>query len=804
MSSPKLIIVLGATGNQGGSVARRFLQAGFRVRGICRDISTEPAVKLASLGAEMVSANLDNLETLIPAFAGANIIFSVTQYWEPFFAGRAKAAELGITCRRYAYDVEFQQGKNIVDAAATTIDTLDPNGFLVSTLSHAGKCSNGSRKELYHFDAKADVYPYYVEEKYPELAKKMSCIQTGYFYTSFRILPQSWLFKRPDGVVEMATTTKADRVVPHLIPSEDMGNFTYAVYQMPPGKNYMAAGAVCSWSDWMATWGRVTGLPAIYREVSAKEFIDSPNDEMLGQELEDMFTYNNEPGYDGGMDLLYAEDLIKAGIDCPMTSLEDWMKRYDWSEWIYQIEGSVDVDGRGPSIWDTFCATEGKIADGSSGAVACDSYKQASSDVALLKSLGAKCYRFSISWSRVIPLGGRNDPINKIGLDFYVRFVDELLAAGITPFVTLYHWDLPDALDKRYGGLLNRTEFPLDFEHYAQLMFKALPKVKHWITFNEPWCSAILGYSIGLNAPGRTSDRTKSPVGDSAREPWIVGHNILVAHGRAVRAYRAISTATSATDTSPTSRGIIGITLNGDFAYPWDPENPMDHIAATRRLEFSMAWFADPIYFGAYPESMQEQLGSRLPEFTSEERELVLGSNDFYGMNHYTSNYAKHKDGLAPDWDFVGHMDLNFWNKAGDCIGDETQSAWLRPCARGFRDLLVWLSKRYNNPTIYVTENGTSVKNENDLAIKDMVNDEFRVRYFNDYIHAMAEACEKDGVNIKGYMGWSLMDNFEWADGYQIRFGVVAVDYKDNQKRYPKKSAKAMKPLFESLIKSTP
>ncbi|KAL5604703.1 uncharacterized protein BROUX77_004889 [Berkeleyomyces rouxiae] len=469
----------------------------------------------------------------------------------------------------------------------------------------------------------------------------------------------------------------------------------------------------------------------------------------------------------------------------------------------YQIEGSVDVDGRGPSVWDTFCAIPGKIADGSSGVVACDSYKRASGDVALLKSLGAKCYRFSISWSRVIPLGGRNDPVNKIGLDFYIGFVDQLLGAGITPFVTLFHWDLPAALEKRYNGLLDRTEFALDFEHYARLMFKALPKVKHWITFNEPWCSAILGYSIGINAPGRTSDRTKSPVGDSTHEPWIAGHSILVAHGRAVKAYRSMFQSMPSDNTPAAKAGIIGITLNGDFAYPWDPENPLDHAAVTRRLEFSMAWFADPIYFGTYPASMREQLGSRLPEFTDEERELVLGSNDFYGMNHYTSNYAKHKDGPAPAWDFVGHMDLSFWNKTGDCIGEETQSAWLRPNPEGFRNLLVWLSKRYNYPTIYVTENGTSVKGENDLIIGDMVNDDFRVKYFDTYVHAMAKACEEDKVIVKGYLAWSLMDNFEWADGYQTRFGVVAVDYEDDQKRYPKKSAKSMKPLFESLIRKS-
>lgn len=221
----------------------------------------------------------------------------------------------------------------------------------------------------------------------------------------------------------------------------------------------------------------------------------------------------------------------------------------------YQIEGSTEADGRGPSIWDEFCKIPGKIADGSSGAVACDSYNQTAADIELLKLTGAKGYRFSISWSRIIPIGGRNDPINEAGLKFYVKFVDDLLAAGITPMITLFHWDLPDGLDKRYGGLLDRTEFPLDFAHYARVLFTAIPKCKHWITFNEPWCSSILGYNTGYFAPGRTSDRTKSAVGDSSRECWAVGHNILVAHGRAVKIYRE--------EFKPKDGGEIGITLNG-------------------------------------------------------------------------------------------------------------------------------------------------------------------------------------------------------------------------------------------------
>ncbi len=459
----------------------------------------------------------------------------------------------------------------------------------------------------------------------------------------------------------------------------------------------------------------------------------------------------------------------------------------------YQIEGAVEKDGRGPSIWDSFCAVPGKIADGSSGAVACDSYNRAAEDIALLKTLGAGAYRFSISWSRIIPLGGRGDPVNQKGLDHYVRFVDDLLAAGITPFITLFHWDLPDGLDKRYGGLLSRDEFPADFEHYARTVFAAIPKCKHWITFNEPWCSSILGYSTGFFAPGHTSDRAKSAVGDSAREPWIAGHNILLAHGRAVRAFRA--------DFQPVHGGEIGITLNGDATYPWDPEDPADVAACDRKIEFAISWFADPVYFGKYPDSMRAQLGDRLPEFTPDEAALVKGSNDFYGMNHYTANYIRHKTGTPPADDFLGNLETLFESKAGESIGPKTQSFWLRPCPRGFRDLLNWLSRRYGYPRIYVTENGTSIKGENDMPLQQLLQDDFRATYFDGYVRAMAQASQEDGVNVHGYMAWSLLDNFEWAEGYETRFGVTYVAYDDGQKRHPKKSAKSLKPLFDSLIK---
>lgn len=192
--------------------------------------------------------------------------------------------------------------------------------------------------------------------------------------------------------------------------------------------------------------------------------------------------------------------------------------------------------------------------------MACDSYHRTAEDIALLKETGAKSYRFSLSWSRIIPLGGRNDPVNEKGLQHYVKFVDDLRSAGIEPLITLFHWDLPDELNKRYGGMLNKDEFVKDYENYARVCFKAFgSKVKFWITFNEPWCSSILGYSTGLFAPGRTSDRNKSPEGDSSTEPWIVGHSFLIAHGAAVKAYRD--------DFKAKDGGQIGITLNGKLPH---------------------------------------------------------------------------------------------------------------------------------------------------------------------------------------------------------------------------------------------
>ena len=346
----RTIAIIGATGNQGGSVAAHYLSLNaqatstgstppYHIRGLTRNPTSPAAQDLVSKGVEIVRADLDDLTTLTPALAGANLIFSITNYWEPFFRpdSRARAAEQGISPRRYAYDVEYQQGKNIADAAAATVSSLDPNGFIASTTSHAGKCSDGKFKELYHLDAKADVFPDYVNEKHPELAKKMSCLQTGTFMHSYLIAPASYLRRLKDGSFETCFTTHPDTVVPHLDPVADVGAMVHAVSQLPAGKSYMAAGSLSTWTEWMEIWGRLTGSKARYRQVSEDDMVAHSGEEALGKELADMFSYFSWPGLDGESEkgvertILYPDDIRKLGVDVSMTTLEDYIKATDWS-----------------------------------------------------------------------------------------------------------------------------------------------------------------------------------------------------------------------------------------------------------------------------------------------------------------------------------------------------------------------------------------------------------------------------------------------------------------------------------------
>lgn len=452
----------------------------------------------------------------------------------------------------------------------------------------------------------------------------------------------------------------------------------------------------------------------------------------------------------------------------------------------FQIEGSTQVDGRGKSIWDDFSKKPGKTLDGRDGDVATDSYRLWKDDLDLLVSYGVKSYRFSIAWSRIIPLGGRNDPVNEAGIRFYSNLIDNLLARGIIPFVTLYHWDLPQGLEDRYGGWLNKEEIVKDYVNYAKICFERFGnRVKNWLTFNEPWCISVHGYGHGVFAPGRSSDRTRCPEGDTSTEPWLVGHNVILAHAYASKLYRE--------EFKQAQGGQIGITLNGDWALPYD-DSPENIAAAQHSLDAFIGWFADPIYLGHYPEYLKEMLGGRLPTFTLEELHVVKGSSEFYGMNTYTTNLCM----AGGDNEFQGKVKYTFTRPDGTQLGTQAHCAWLQDYAPGFRQLLNYLYKRYRKP-IYVTENGFAVKDENNKPVEEALSDYDRVHYFQGTTSSLLSAVVEDGVDIRGYFAWSLMDNFEWADGYVTRFGVTYVDY-ETQKRYPKDSARFVCQWFKENI----
>ncbi len=431
----------------------------------------------------------------------------------------------------------------------------------------------------------------------------------------------------------------------------------------------------------------------------------------------------------------------------------------------YQIEGAWNEDGKGPSIWDVFCMIPGKVANGDTGNIACDHYHRLEEDVALMKNLGLKAYRFSISWPRIIPAG--RGKVNDKGLAFYSKLIDLLLENDIEPWVTLYHWDLPAALEFEMDGWLGE-EISDAFAKYADVCFEAFgDRVKNWITINEAWVVAILGYGHGVFAPGKKSNDL----------PYLAGHNLLKAHGKAVDIYRK--------KYQNSQKGRIGITNNCDWREPLT-NSQADKEAAERALEFFIAWFADPIYKGDYPESMKSRLGKRLPSFTNEEIALIKDSSDFFGLNHYTTMYAADSTGKIEEGSVYGNGGLSEdqdVNLSVDPNWKLTDMQWaIVPW--GCQKLLEWLAARYDNPEIYITENGCAF---DDILKDGKVEDADRIAFFEGYLTAVHAAIE-NGVNMGGYFIWSLMDNFEWASGYDKKFGITYIE-KETLNRIPKDSA---------------
>lgn len=475
----------------------------------------------------------------------------------------------------------------------------------------------------------------------------------------------------------------------------------------------------------------------------------------------------------------------------------------------YQIEGGATEGGRGLSIWDTFSSLPGKTDHGDTGAIADDHYHKFIEDIELLKKLGVNAYRFSIAWTRILPHG--SGAINQEGIDFYNKIIDALLINNIEPFVTLFHWDLPQGLEDDYGGLLS-SQFEIDFQNYADICFQHFgDRVKKWITLNEPWTVSWVAYGAGGFAPGRCSDRSRCEYGDSTTESYIAGHNLLNAHAAAVVLYRD--------KYKPVQYGEIGIVLNMDWAEPYDSNNLLDQQAAQRRREFALAWFADPIFFGHYPESMVELTNDRLPQFTVEQATRLKGSIDFLGMNHYSTKYILYRQ--DPENDIMGYdgserlpaavnatsfptagWNADQWNyesaydQNNQLIGSQGESPWLQMVPWGFRKMLNWVNDRYkvsdhsSNLWIYITENGCDVLHESSILREEALNDTWRVEYYDKYLQELDKVILEDDVKVIGYFAWSLLDNFEWADGYTKRFGLHYVDYTDpNRARYAKRSA---------------
>jgi beta-glucosidase len=405
----------------------------------------------------------------------------------------------------------------------------------------------------------------------------------------------------------------------------------------------------------------------------------------------------------------------------------------------YQIEGSPLADGAGASIWHRFTHTPGATRYGDTGDVACDHYQRWAGDIELMRTLGLKAYRLSLSWSRLLPEG--RERVNPKGVDFYSHLIDALLAAGIQPSVTLYHWDLPAALDDR-GGWLNPDSVRW-FADYAAVAFRAFgDRVPMWTTLNEPWVVVDAGYLHGVNAPGHRN----------VFEAPLAMHHLMHAHTAAVRVYR-----------SGPWKGQIGLVVNIE---PKEPatDSPADVSAAKRADLYNNAWHLDPVFFGRYPDGMEEVFGEAWPAFAADTVAEIREPIDFVGVNYYTRRVVRHDDAaLPPRATPVATPELITMTTGWEVV----------PAA--FTRALLWLRERYGQVPLYITENGAAFADP-PVAADGRIDDPLRVSYYREHLLALREAM-RQGVDVRGYFAWSLLDNLEWSSGFSLRFGLAHVDF---------------------------
>lgn len=435
-------------------------------------------------------------------------------------------------------------------------------------------------------------------------------------------------------------------------------------------------------------------------------------------------------------------------------SLREFREGFLWgaASSAYQIEGAWNEDGKGESIWDRFTHRPHTIVNGETGDVSCDHYHRMPEDVALMKELGLQTYRFSICWSRVLPQG-RGD-INHKGLDFYDQLVDKLLAANIVPNVTLFHWDLPQAVQDK-GGWPNRDSTDW-FAEYARVMFDRLgDRVPLWSTHNEPGIHALQGYAFANHAPG---------IADYSQAYQTV-HHLLLSHAKAVQVFRQGG-----------YKGEIGIVLNLKHFQPASV-NDSDRAAAARAYDEKVSLFMDPLFKGHYPQRLFDWIGSHAPRVQDGDLALINQPIDFLGVNYYFTLSVYF---VAPTG---GLMKLK-WDQVSAPGWGHTEMGWgVNPS--GLKAVLLNVKENYGNPKMYVTESGCALKDSPDAS--GFVADWGRINYLRDHLCAVHEAVEA-GANIHGYYVWTLMDNFEWPYGYNPRFGIVRVNYETGE-RIPKQSA---------------
>ncbi|GLJ30673.1 hypothetical protein SUGI_0607380 [Cryptomeria japonica] len=455
----------------------------------------------------------------------------------------------------------------------------------------------------------------------------------------------------------------------------------------------------------------------------------------------------------------------------------------------YQYEGAWREGGKGLSNWDAFTHSPGRVEDGSNGDVADDQFHHYLEDIELMASLGLDTYRFSISWSRILPDG--KGKINQAGIEYYNNFINALLQNGIQPFVTLFHFDLPYALQDSYGGWFS-PQIVTDFEAYADICFKAFgDRVKYWATMNEPYLFVPLGYTVGLFPP----PLGKCVSGNSLSEPYVAAQHVLLAHAAAVNTYR--------TKYQQIQGGSIGFVVSAPWYEPLE-DTPDDRAAVDRILAFNIRWFLDPVVLGNYPSEMRERLGLRLPTIDSEMSGKLAGSFDFIGINQYTTLYASTTPTPSLDSTTRFYADSMVYltgERQGIPIGEPTgmDGLYVVPC--GIQNMVEYVTQIYNKPPIFITENGYAESKDSSATLQEALEDVRRIHFHSDNLNYLAKAI-RNGSDVRGYFIWSLLDNFEWRFGYTQRFGLYYVD-KLSQSRYPKLSAEWLKQFLRMDASST-